>query len=76
MNTPEKITVKAGKVAWCTCNKSANMPFCTGHHVDTDKKPRIETLDKDTDFFICKCLKSENMPFCNGAHNNAEESNG
>lgn len=68
MKTPEKITVPAGTVAWCTCGKSANMPFCSGAHVGTDKKPTIEKFEKDTDMYICACGKSSNVPFCDGSH--------
>lgn len=68
MNTPEKITVTAGKIAWCTCKQSKNFPYCDGQHATTDKKPLIETVESDTEKYICACGKSSNTPFCDGSH--------
>lgn len=74
MNTPEKIEVKAGNVAWCTCGLSQNSPYCDGSHKTTDKTPLVENIQKDTHMFICKCGKTQNKPFCDGSHSEAATS--
>lgn len=68
MDTPNKITVEAGTVAWCSCFKSKNFPYCDGSHQGTDKLPIIEEIKEPTDKYICQCGKTTNAPFCNGAH--------
>ena len=69
MDKPNKITLEAGKYAWCTCGLS-DTHFCNGSHKGTDKVPFVETFDKPTDMFICSCHKTSNKPFCDGSHNN------
>lgn len=34
-NPPVLITLEAGPFAWCTCGKSAKLPFCDGTHKGT-----------------------------------------
>ncbi|MEG3639665.1 CDGSH iron-sulfur domain-containing protein [Magnetococcus sp. PR-3] len=66
---PIQVTVKAGeKKAFCTCQKSQNMPYCDGAHKGTAFQPHIAQFKDDATLYLCGCGKSGQTPYCDGAH--------
>ncbi len=71
-NEPYAINVKVGESVWiCTCNHTANPPFCDGSHTDVvgAKGPAEHTAEKDETVYICGCGKTGNGIYCDGSHN-------
>ncbi len=65
------IDEKPGKVAYCTCKMSSNMPYCDGSHAGTSYKPIIVEVQKARRVAVCGCGKSDKMPYCDGKHDSA-----
>ncbi|MFQ5456242.1 MAG: CDGSH iron-sulfur domain-containing protein, partial [Nitrospirota bacterium] len=55
---------------YCSCNKSANMPYCDGSHQGTENQPYKVEIEEEKDIAICGCGGSKNMPYCDGSHAN------
>ena len=56
--------------AYCTCEKSENIPFCDGSHKKLDKKikPLLFKVPENEKAFLCTCGHSQNKPYCDGSH--------
>ncbi len=67
---PYVVNETPGTKAYCTCDKSENMPYCDGAHKGTDFTPHIVEIDEAKTVAVCGCAASKNMPFCDGAHSN------
>ena len=59
---------KDEKIAWCSCGKSANQPFCDGAHKGSEFKPLIYDLKSGEGCAFCGCKQTQNAPFCDGSH--------
>ena len=68
-NHPTKVTLEKDKdYYYCTCGKSANLPFCSGAHKGSDMSPKAFKAEKSGDAYLCGCYKTANSPFCDGSH--------
>ncbi len=68
-NSPCPLDVEEGKSYWwCTCDKSANKPFCDGAHKGSDFVPMEFKAEESKTVYFCGCKRSENLPLCDGAH--------
>jgi len=68
-NQPIEVTLKKGqKIAWCTCGRSKDQPFCDGSHRGTDFKPLMFTPPADETAWLCQCKHTQNPPYCDGSH--------
>jgi CDGSH-type Zn-finger protein len=65
---PFIIEEKARKVAWCSCGKSANQPYCDGSHKECGMSPIVVELTEDKKVAWCGCRHSKNLPYCDGSH--------
>jgi CDGSH-type Zn-finger protein len=62
------IDEKPGKIAYCACGMSSDMPFCDGTHEGTSFEPYIVDVPKRRRVAVCGCGKSDKMPYCDGKH--------
>ncbi len=69
-NKPYVIKETPGTKAYCSCDKSANMPYCDGTHKGTEFTPHIVEISEAKTVAICGCGHSKTTPFCDGAHAN------
>lgn len=60
MNTPIIKEEEAGNVAWCSCGRSKNQPYCDGSHVGTDSLPVMVTIESKKEVAWCGCKCTEN----------------
>ena len=65
---PKVIDIEPGTYAWCSCGKSAELPFCDGAHSGTGKRPHIFMCEEGGKKVLCNCAQSSNPPFCDGSH--------
>lgn len=66
---PEMVDLQAGKpVAWCSCGRSANQPYCNGAHKDTTFTPVVFKPEEDVKAALCMCKQTANPPYCDGSH--------
>lgn len=70
MSKPIVVDLEEGeKYFWCTCGKSADVPFCDGSHKGSGLKSLMFVPKESGDVKICCCQKTKNPPFCDGSHN-------
>ena len=68
-NKPLEVTLKkAQKIAWCTCGRSKDQPYCDGSHRGTNFKPLVFTPPADEKAWLCQCKHTKNPPYCDGSH--------
>ncbi|MFC2109176.1 CDGSH iron-sulfur domain-containing protein [Bacteroidota bacterium] len=62
--------IKDKAYAYCTCNKSQEMPFCDGNHknLNSGVKPLLFKVPENEKAFLCTCGDSKNKPYCDGSH--------
>lgn len=65
---PFVIEEEPGTKAYCSCERSGNLPYCDGGHQGTGKGPHIVKIEEKKTVAICGCARSENMPYCDGTH--------
>ena len=71
-NSPCPLDVEKGKSYWwCTCGKSANLPFCDGTHKGSDFVPLEFKAEESKTVHFCRCGRSANLPLCDGTHSKA-----
>lgn len=66
---PVAVQVEKGKTyLWCSCGKTATVPFCDGSHQGTRYQPyKYVATETKTEHF-CGCSGTGNKPFCDGTH--------
>lgn len=64
------LLIKDKAYAYCTCNKSRELPFCDGNHkkLTKDFKPLLFKVPENKKAFLCTCGNSKNAPYCDGSH--------
>lgn len=68
-NKPIEVTLKKDqKIAWCTCGRSKDQPYCDGSHAGTEFRPLIFSPKADEKAWLCQCKHTKNPPFCDGSH--------
>ncbi|MDR9388920.1 MAG: glutamate synthase-related protein [Wenzhouxiangella sp.] len=68
-NQPIEVTLKQGqKIAWCTCGRSKDQPYCDGSHRGTEFTPLMFTPPADETAWLCQCKHTQNPPYCDGSH--------
>jgi len=68
-NQPIEVTLKKGqKIAWCTCGRSKDQPYCDGSHRGTDFRPLMFSPPADENAWLCQCKHTNNPPYCDGSH--------
>lgn len=65
---PFVLTLQPGKIAWCSCGKSQNQPYCDGSHRGSEFRPVIVEITEEKKAALCRCKHSANKPYCDGAH--------
>lgn len=59
---------KNKKLAWCSCGKSNNQPWCDGAHKGSGLSPKVFEVEETKAYALCMCKKTSNGPFCDGSH--------
>ncbi|HEY7905792.1 MAG TPA: glutamate synthase-related protein [Wenzhouxiangella sp.] len=68
-NKPIEVSLKKDqKIAWCTCGRSKDQPYCDGSHAGTEFRPLIFSPKADEKAWLCQCKHTKNPPFCDGSH--------
>ena len=65
---PIKVTLEAGRHAWCACGESKTQPFCDGTHRGGPFVPLKFMLETGKEAFLCTCKTTKNPPYCDGSH--------
>jgi len=67
-NLPLMKEMEPGTYYWCSCGKSANVPFCDGSHEGTGKTPVEFTITEKKKVGLCQCQRTKKPPYCDGTH--------
>jgi CDGSH iron-sulfur domain-containing protein 3 len=65
---PTMMELEPGTYYWCSCGKSAKLPFCDGSHAGTGKTPLEFTLEQKQKVTPCTCQRTKMPPWCDGSH--------
>jgi len=65
---PLALDMKVGKYFWCSCGRTARVPFCDGSHHKTGLRPYRVLIEKAERVYWCQCKHSRQAPYCDGSH--------
>ena len=67
-NAPTITKLEPGTYHWCSCGKSAKVPFCDGSHQGTPLTPVEFVIEAKQTVALCGCQRTKNPPHCDGSH--------
>jgi CDGSH-type Zn-finger protein len=67
-NAPMITKLEPGTYFWCSCGKSAKVPFCDGSHQGTSLTPVEFVIETKQTVALCTCQRTNKPPFCDGSH--------